>query len=104
MLGECGDWYYIKSGNNVGYVSKAYMRIVSAGSMQIAKVSDSCSAVSAKTTAKVNMRTAPSTGTSDIIRLLPSGESITVYYTVNGWCLINHDGDWGFVVADYVRK
>lgn len=104
VLGECGDWYYIKSGNNAGYVSKAYMRIVSAGSMQIAKVSDSCSAVSAKTAAKVNMRTAPSTGNSDIIRLLPSGESITVYYIVNGWCLINHDGDWGFVVADYVRK
>ena len=102
VLGECQEWYYVYCNGLTGYVNKAYMQITASGTIGIAPVDGSQSMLAVNCSAKVNLRTGPGTSYS-IIRLLPAGTSVEYFYTVNGWCLVRHNGDWGFAIKDYLE-
>lgn len=47
------------------------------------------------------MRTGASTSSS-IITLIDHRETVTVYYVLNGWCLVRYGGVFGYVTSQYV--
>ena len=102
VLGEHGDWYYVLHDGKSGYVSKAYLKIISSGNMGIAKVDDDCRARDAYASANVNMRTQPNTSGTIVIEI-KRGAEFTAYFKLNGWYLIRYNGKWGYASADYVK-
>jgi len=60
-------------------------------------------AVTATVNANVNFRTEPSTG-DNIIRQLRQGDTVTLTGEVSGsWTQISHNGDIGWVSAEYLK-
>ncbi len=102
VLGDCQEWYYVYCNGSTGYVNKAYMQITASGTIGIAPVDGNQGIRAANCSAKVNLRTGPGTSYG-IIRLLPAGTSVEYFYTLSGWCLIRHNGDWGFAIIDYLE-
>ena len=103
VLGTIGNWYYVAYKETAGYVNKAYFNITDAGDISIAQVGNNCSVKNTKTSASVNLRTAPSTSNSQVIKLLNKGTAVKVYYKLNDWVLVKVDGFWGFCFADYIN-
>ncbi len=101
ILGQCGDWYYVLYNGQTGFAYKAYIRVESQGAAGIPTVSAAISPRQCTTTAEVNMRTGASTSSS-IITLIDHRETVTVYYVLNGWCLVRYGGVFGYVTSQYV--
>ena len=102
ILGQCGDWYYVLYKGQTAFASKSYIRVESQGTAGIPQVSASIAPRVCATTAQVNMRTGANTA-SPIITLLERRTNITVYYVLNGWCLVSYGGNFGYVTSDYVN-
>ncbi|MBQ3553045.1 MAG: SH3 domain-containing protein [Clostridia bacterium] len=101
VIGQCMDWYYVLYGGRAGYVHKAYVSITTAGNLAIENVNETAFAIDTVTLNDVNLRMAQSL-TSSVIRCIPRGDDVTVYYVADGWCLVNHNGAWGYTVDYYI--
>lgn len=101
ILGQCGDWYYVLYKGQTAFASKSYIRVESQGTAGIPQVSASIAPRVCATTAQVNMRAGANTS-SAIIALLERRTNVTVYYVLNGWCLVSYGGAFGYVTSDYV--
>lgn len=84
-------WYQINYNGQTGYVSDYYIEIVN----------QSTSTTYKKTTANLNMRSGPSTSHS-IITEIPSGTSVTVLSSSNGWDYVEYDGQKGYCSSSYL--
>ena len=98
VLGEEGDgWLKIESGDVTGYVKKDY---VATG----AEAKEKADAAATKI-AKVNTETlrvrAAATLDSDVITLIPGGESFTIEAEENGWYKITTPDGEGYIMADF---
>ncbi len=102
ILGECGDWYYILYNGKTGFVYKAYAKVTASGTAGIPKVSDTLTLIATSTTAEVNLRQGRGTDSAKI-KTLPSKTSVTVYLVLDGWCLVDAGGIYGYVIDDYVK-
>ena len=102
VLGECGDWYYILYSGKTGFVYKPYARVTSSGTAGVPAVGDTLTLISTSTTAEVNLREGRGTSSAKI-KLLNSKSAVTVYLVLDGWCLVNAGGVYGWVIADYVK-
>ncbi|MEA5059591.1 MAG: SH3 domain-containing protein [Candidatus Pelethousia sp.] len=102
ILGQCGDWYYVLYKGQAAFASKSYIRVESQGTAGIPEVNANISPRVCATTAQVNMRTGANTSSS-IITLLQRRAQVTVYYVLNGWCLVSYNGVFGYVTSDYVN-
>lgn len=89
-----GNWVYVKYGTRYGYVDSTYLTS-SSGS--------STSTSTKKTTANVRLRsTRSTTGTSNIITVIPKGTTVTVTATYSGWYKVSYNGETGYVSSDYL--
>lgn len=102
LLGRSADWYYVFYNNNTGYISAAYINLTSAGSFGLPAVEAGTKGYSTFTSAKVNMRTGPSTDHS-VLRQLEKGAALTVLLKTGGWGLVLQSGQYGFVREDYIK-
>ncbi|MDO5702303.1 MAG: SH3 domain-containing protein [Lachnospiraceae bacterium] len=89
-----GNWVYVRYGSTYGYVDSTYLTSSS---------SSSTSASTKKTTANVRLRSSRSTsGTSNIITVIPKGTTVTVTGTYTGWYKVSYSGESGYVSSDYL--
>ncbi len=102
ILGECGDWYYALYNGKTGFVYKAYAKVAASGTAGIPQVGDTLTLVATATTAEVNLREGPGTDRAKI-KTLPGKTQITVYLILDGWCLVNAGGIYGYIIDDYVK-
>lgn len=101
ILGQCGDWYYVLYKGRAAFANKAYIRVESQGTAGIPQVNAAIAPRQCATTAQVNMRTGANTE-SPIITLLQRRTEVTVYYVLNGWCLVSYGGAFGYVTSEYI--
>lgn len=101
ILGQCGDWYYVLYKGKTAFANKSYIRVESQGTAGIPQVNANIAPRVCATTAQVNMRAGANTA-SPIITLLQRRTEVTVYYVLNGWCLVSYGGAFGYVTSDYV--
>lgn len=87
-------WYRVTANSVSGWVSSQYITVSNTNTTPNGK--------SGKTTAALNVRTAPGT-TNPRITTLQSGTTISISETRNGWHHISANGVSGWVSADYVR-
>ncbi|HWQ57608.1 MAG TPA: SH3 domain-containing protein [Clostridia bacterium] len=102
ILGECGDFYYILYKGKTGYVYKAYAKVTASGTAGIAAVGDTLTLVVTSTTAEVNLREGRGTDSAKI-KTLANKTSVTVYLVLDGWCLVDAGGIYGWIIDDYVK-
>lgn len=88
-------WYEAEVNGTHGFVSAKYVSVVSGGP-------DTSETIGA-TTGRVNFRTAPSTSSGQVIRLLPKGTEFTILGETGDWYKVNVDGQTGFVIKAYVK-
>ncbi|MEL7608202.1 MAG: SH3 domain-containing protein [Bacillota bacterium] len=117
ILGQTAEWYLVSCNGVTGYLYKAYVKVVSAGSSGIPTIGEQSATptpsptpaptglgvgTAAITTGEVYLREAPSTlGT--VIRTLAAGTPVTIYNAVSGWYLVSVDGTLGYVNASYLK-
>lgn len=117
ILGQTTEWYQVSLNGVTGYLYKAYVKVLSAGSSGIPTINESGATptptptpaptglgvgATAVTTAELYLREAPSTlGT--VIRTLAKDTEVTIYNVVNGWCLVLADGTLGYVNSSYLK-
>lgn len=102
ILGECGDWYYILYNGKTGFVYKAYAKVTASGTAGIPKVGDTLTLIATSTTAEVNLREGPGTDRAKI-KAIAGKTQVTVYLIIDGWCLVNVGGIYGYMIDDYVK-
>ncbi len=97
VLGSSGSWYRVEipSAGITGYVFAKYITL--SGTVKNATRTGVI-------TARLNLRTQPTTGASARVLLtMDKGAVVTVYSTASGWCYVNYDGTLGYCVASYVK-
>ena len=99
VTGISGDWYAITYGNKTGYVSKSYIKKVTADDDEPQAGETTKGYITASA---LNVRRGAGSN-YDIIGKLYKGAEVDIYSTSNGWCKIRYNGI-GFVSADYVSK
>lgn len=116
---ESGDWYCVSYNGTMGYLYRAYVKVISAGSTGIPTgsaptLSDSTTptvgtdgsialgGVVAVTNGEVYFRQSPSKS-GVINRELPKGTSLIVYNCLDDWCLVAVDGILGYVHSSYIE-
>lgn len=102
ILGECGDFYYILFNGSTGFIYKAYAKVTSSGSAGIIAVGDTLTLIATSTTAEVNLRSGAGVEYPKI-KTLSSGAAVKVYLVINGWCLVETEGVFGYIIDDYVK-
>ncbi len=102
VLGECGDYYYILYGGKTGFVYKPYTKVTSSGTAGIPAVGGTLTLIVTSTSAEVNLREGRGTASAKI-KTLPNKTPLTVYLVLDGWCLVNAGGLFGWASADYVK-
>lgn len=102
VLGECGEWYYILYNGKTGFVYKAYAKVSASGTAGIPAVGDMLTLIATSTTAEVNLREGRGTNSAKI-KLLAPKTSVIVYLVLDGWCLVDAGGVYGYVIDDYVK-
>ncbi len=109
ILGENGGWYKVSASGREGYISKSYIRVTS-GTDDGDGTGDAVvpggfvsypAARSGRTTERVNMRAAASTGAS-IQKVLSKGASVSVLGEQNNFYQVTYGGAIGFVSKSYV--
>jgi len=115
---ESGDWYCVTYNGTMGYVFRAYIKVISAGSAGIPMGSApttpdantpsigtdgsiALGGVAAVTNGEVYFRQSPSKS-GVINRELPKGTDLIVYNCLDDWCLVAVDGILGYVHSSYV--
>lgn len=98
ILGSSGSWYRVRviSSGVEGYVFAKYVTMNSqaGGTMT----------VNGAITARLNLRTMPSTGSgSRVLLVMPKGAVVTVYSIVNGWAYVNYEGTSGYCISSCVK-
>lgn len=102
ILAEMGDWYYVLYDGRTGFCVKAYVNVLSQGTVGIYKGDTAITLISATIKSNVNFRTGPDT-TYAIIRRLNKGDAAMVYMINGGWCLARCGDDYGFISKEYVK-
>ena len=98
VLGSSGSWYRVRvvSSGAEGYVFAKYVTLGG-------QVSASMTVYGA-ITARLNLRTTPSTGSgSRVLLVMPKGAIVTVYSIVNGWAYVNYEGTSGYCISSCVK-
>ena len=102
ILAEMGDWYYVLYDGRTGFCVKAYVNVLSQGTVGIYQGDTAITLISATIKSNVNFRTGPDT-TYAIIRQLNKGDAAMVYMINGGWCLARCGDDYGFISKEYVK-
>lgn len=102
ILAEMGDWYYVLYDGRTGFCVKAYVNVLSQGTVGIYQGDTAITLISATIKSNVNFRTGPDT-TYAIIRRLNKGDAAMVYMINGGWCLARCGDDYGFISKEYVK-
>lgn len=102
ILAEMGDWYYVLYDGRTGFCVKAYVNVLSQGTVGIYQGDTAITLISATIKSNVNFRTGPGT-TYAIIRRLNKGDAAMVYMINGGWCLARCGDDYGFISKEYVK-
>lgn len=102
ILAEMGDWYYVLYDGRTGFCTKAYVNVLSQGTVGIYKGDTAITLIAATIKSNVNFRTGPDTAHA-IIRRLNKGEQAMVYMINGGWCLAKCGDDYGFISKEYVK-
>ena len=97
-----GDWYYVLYDGRTGFCVKAYVNVLSQGTVGIYQGDTAITLISATIKSNVNFRTGPGT-TYAIIRRLNKGDAAMVYMINGGWCLARCGDDYGFISKEYVK-
>lgn len=84
ILDQSGDWYKVSSGGTTGWMSKSYVSL----------------GLSARTTARVNLRRGAGTDYS-IIRTLPYGQEVTVLWVGSSWSKVQVGNTTGYISNRY---
>jgi len=87
ILGERNGWMRVRIGNQEGFISSKYARVVTRPG---------------QTTARVNFRRGAGTN-HGVISTLPKGRSVTILGESNGWTRVRVGKQEGFVSSNYVR-
>ncbi len=109
ILGFSGDWYYVLTGGQKGYVFGKYIsitgtaRIDASGNPQSTASPSSGSAGAGVTTGSVYLRKGPDKS-YESIKILRKGTSLTIYSLTDGWYKVKlSDGTAGYVSSKYVN-
>ncbi len=97
VLSSEGSWLKVEvpSADLTGYVFAKYVTIASTTKED---------AASGVITARLNLRTVPSTGASSkVLTVMPRGAVVTVHSTSNGWCHITYGSTTGYCISSCVR-
>ncbi len=103
MVGESGNFYIVQLGNNqVGYVSKDYVKSSSAAPKGASTYTNIGSKLATVSGDSVNLRRGPGTNFAKITKLT-KGTSIKIIGTINNFYLtITSDNTVGMISKDYV--
>lgn len=108
VLGENNGWYLVSASGEVGYISKAYVRLDSEQSApsvptQPEQNQDTLYASSLTATAdeRLNMRKKPSTS-ADIVKVISRKQTLTVLGENGSWYKVSASGKTGYVSKEYV--
>ena len=107
ILEDAGDWYKIKSGPVIGYVSKEY--ILTGEDAELIAVQEARLRAIVTTESNLNVRKEPSADSKKITKIT-TDERYDVLNQVNGWIEISLEGNddgkdmsSGFISADYAE-
>ncbi len=100
ITGEYGNWYELTANGVYGYVSKSYIKIVTAPTIPAPE--EELDETGTVTGDAVNMRSGPATSYS-IIKQLNKGTSVKVTGKTDNWYAITVGGVSGYMSADYIR-
>ncbi len=101
IIGEAGDWYKIRWGNNEAFVSKKYIDTDQPTSQSGDGVTPMNFTGYVNADIGLNVRTAP---WGAIDTTLPNGAAVKVTGKINDWYRISFNGKVRYVHADYIRK
>ncbi|WP_156321299.1 SH3 domain-containing protein, partial [Bacillus sp. JCM 19041] len=99
LLKKDGNWYQVKAGSRTGWVSADFINLTS----NTDKASSKAETVnkSGMTTARLNLRTGPSTS-DRIVTTLNKGQELTINQKQNDWYQVTIGSQTGWVSAQYV--
>ena len=97
VLSTSGNWVNAKYNGKTGYIYKDYV----SNSTSTSETTQTTKYVN--TTARLNVRTGPSTSYAKIVTL-SYGQSVNVLSTSNGWSKINYNGSTGYVSSQYLQS
>ncbi len=110
VAGKDEGWYAVRSGGKAGYIAADYLRVEAAPEKEEEEApagsesaGSSQPAASGTLTARVNLRSEATTD-SRALKVLSSGTKVTVSGEVGGFYQVMHDGQIGYISADYVKK
>ncbi len=103
FVAEADDWYQVKSGSQIGFVTKEYVSLDrSELAADVEKNTEMfSSALTGRTSDRVNMRELPIT-TSDIEKVVPKNGTVEVIGQCGIWYLVKYSGRTGYLMAQYV--
>ena len=105
IVGQCGEWYQVRYGGKTGYLMAQYLTLEtergSADSGESASEELYAAAKSGTASVRVNMRKEAGTS-SDIVKVIAKGASISVLGETGGWYKVSAGGKEGYISKSYV--
>ena len=102
ILESQGEWYKVSYNGSTGYLFASYVSSAASASVVSAASSESVAGAAGVVTGSlVNFRGGPSMDDA-ILTTLTDGTGLTIISVTDGWCLVNWEGQEGYVKADYV--
>lgn len=107
-----GDWYYVRTSDNVyGFIKKTYLKLIESLaqiSTTLAEPKSKNNALAGKyvATTDVNMRYGPDSSIYKVIRIVKKGELVNNYgyYTGNWLYVKDTKGNKGYINKSYLKK
>ena len=96
ILSESNGWMRVRVGNEEGFVSAEWIRIVNGGGTTPTNRQG-------QTTTRLNLRAGAGTN-HRVIRTLPTGQNLTILSESNGWMRVRVGNEEGFVSSEWVRN
>lgn len=103
IIGEHGNWYFIRLDGICGFISKKYAEMTDEGNVGVYQVAEDWKSYDTKATGDMNLRLGPSVLYS-VIDIIKKGDSVTVLVTTGEWCLVIYDGTLGYCSHTYLER
>ncbi len=108
IISKSGDWYNIKTGNIIGFISGEYVKEITSTGTTESTSSNSTSTSSIKNGTVINVSSnlrvrTSANATSEVLGYLLNGTKVKVQGEESGWYKIDYNGKTGYVSKEYIQ-
>lgn len=102
ILEDLGDWYKVSYKDSTGYLFASYVSSSASASVVSTAAAESLAGETGVVTGStVNFRSGPSTDDA-VLATLSDGAELIINSITEDWCLVDWEGQEGYVKADYI--